>query len=223
MLRARDVTGGVWKSQGCRERGRVLDRRVADNYIPGLIFEVYSDETIVSPAQQAPDQQARFPRADGDTLGSCRVVAAPEEGPQTADGTSSLEARGLLTAAAGAGAAGFPRNRRLASAADIRRCLAKGRRRRLEHLDVIWTDNLTGHPRLGLIVPKVRSSAVARNRLRRRLREIWRREIQARQPAWDLIIRARREGYEASFAALRGELLGWRDATMRPVTPDAVP
>ena len=43
---------------------------------------------------------------------------------------------------------------------------------------MIWMDNTTGHPRMGLIVPKFQSSAVARNRLRRRLREIWRRELQ---------------------------------------------
>jgi ribonuclease P protein component len=75
---------------------------------------------------------------------------------------------------------------------------------------MIWTDNNTGHPRMGLIVPKFRSSAVARNRLRRRLREIWRRELQAHQPAWDLVIRARREAYGAPFDRLRADLLTWR-------------
>ena len=60
---------------------------------------------------------------------------------------------------------------------------------------MIWTDNLTGHPRMGLIVPRYQSSAVARNRVRRRLREIWRLELQPHQPAWDLVIRARREAY----------------------------
>ena len=54
---------------------------------------------------------------------------------------------------------------------------------------MIWADNMTGHPRMGLIVPKFRATAVARNRLRRRLREIWRREILPQQPALDLIIR----------------------------------
>jgi len=74
-------------------------------------------------------------------------------------------------------------------------------------LEFVWMDNSTGHPRMGLIVPKFQSTAVARNRLRRRLTEIWRREIQGRQGARDLIVRARREAYEASFAELRGELL----------------
>jgi ribonuclease P protein component len=79
---------------------------------------------------------------------------------------------------------------------------------------MIWMDNTTGHPRMGLIVPKFRSSGVARNRLRRRLREIWRRELQPQQPAWDLVIRARREAYAASFAGLRDDLLTWRRAVL---------
>jgi ribonuclease P protein component len=71
---------------------------------------------------------------------------------------------------------------------------------------MIWLDNTTGHPRMGLIVPKFQSSAVARNRLRRRLRELWRLELQPSQPAWDLVIKA----YGAAFDALRGEFLAWR-------------
>ncbi len=79
---------------------------------------------------------------------------------------------------------------------------------------MIWTDNLTGHPRMGLIVPRYQSSAVARNRVRRRLREIWRLELQPHQPAWDLVIRARRDAYTAAFAALREDLLAWRRAVL---------
>jgi len=75
---------------------------------------------------------------------------------------------------------------------------------------MIWTDNLVGHPRMGLIVPKFQSTAVARNRLRRRLREIWRRDLQPHQPASDLVIRARREAYGAGFDRLREQLLTWR-------------
>lgn len=66
-----------------------------------------------------------------------------------------------------------------------------------------------------MIVPRYQFSAVARNRLRRRIREVWRREIRPAQPAWDLVVRARREAYTAPFAALRAELLGWREAVCR--------
>ena len=79
---------------------------------------------------------------------------------------------------------------------------------------MIWTDNSTGHPRMGLIVPRFQASAVARNRLRRRLKEIWRVELQPVQPAWDLVIRARREAYRATFAELRTQLLTWRGAVL---------
>jgi ribonuclease P protein component len=89
--------------------------------------------------------------------------------------------------------------------------LDQGRRRRLGHLDVIWMDNSAGHHRMGLIVPKFQSTAVARNRLRRRIKEIWRRDLQPGLPPVDLIVRARREAYRVSFATLRAELLGWRE------------
>ncbi len=79
---------------------------------------------------------------------------------------------------------------------------------------MIWIDNPTGQPRMGLIVPKFQSSAVARNRLRRRLRDIWRREVQQRQPAWDLVIKARREAYGASFDELYEQLLSWRETVL---------
>lgn len=75
---------------------------------------------------------------------------------------------------------------------------------------------MTGHPRMGLIVPKFQSTAVARNRLRRRLLEVWRREVMPRQGARDLLIRARREAYAASFEQLRHELLGFSDSAFGP-------
>lgn len=74
---------------------------------------------------------------------------------------------------------------------------------------MIWNPNSLDHPRMGLLVPKYRSTAVARNRLRRRLRELWRTEIQPVQGSTDLVIRARSAAYQAPFATLRGELRGW--------------
>ena len=79
---------------------------------------------------------------------------------------------------------------------------------------MIWKDNSAGQPRMGLIVPRYNFSAVARNRLRRRLKEAWRRDISPKQPAWDLIIRARREAYRASFDQLRGWLAGWAEGSL---------
>ncbi len=66
-----------------------------------------------------------------------------------------------------------------------------------------------GHPRLGLVVPKYQSSAVARNRLRRRLKEIWRREGQPLLGAVDVVIRAKREAYGASRSELSAAMSSW--------------
>ena len=56
--------------------------------------------------------------------------------------------------------------------------------------------------RIGLVVPRFRQSAVARNRLKRRLRELARlRLLPAALPA-DVVIRVRPDAYEATFESL---------------------
>jgi len=163
---------------------------------------------LSTPQSQA-RQPAWLPSADGRSLGSRSAFTPPQEGPQAPHRASPLEARGKLTPGEQ-----LPALLRLTRTAELRRVQQAGRRRRLEHLDVLWTDNQTGHPRMGLIVPKFQSSAVARNRLRRRLRELWRRELMQSIPSWDVVIRARREAYDAGFAALRLQLLAWRAAVV---------
>jgi ribonuclease P protein component len=93
--------------------------------------------------------------------------------------------------------------------------LTTGQRSRRAHLDIFWTTNTAGFPRLGLVVPKFQHTAVARNRLRRRLKELWRRSLQARLPDWDVVMRTRREAYTASFDLLRTDVLGWCEALER--------
>lgn len=60
------------------------------------------------------------------------------------------------------------------------------------------------------MVPKHRQTAVARNRLKRRLREIGRTrvlpELDRAGLTVDLLVRARPEAYGAAFEDLRGEL-----------------
>ena len=60
--------------------------------------------------------------------------------------------------------------------------------------------------RIGLIVPRHRQSAVARNRLKRRLRELSRTRILPLGLEADIVIRARAEAYGASFAELASEI-----------------
>lgn len=55
---------------------------------------------------------------------------------------------------------------------------------------------------MGFVVPKFTHSAVQRNQLKRRLRELARLRLLPMLPPIDVVIRARREAYDASFAAL---------------------
>lgn len=51
-------------------------------------------------------------------------------------------------------------------------------------------------------MPRHRQSAVARNRLKRRLRELVRTRLLSGAPPADVVLRARREAYDATFAML---------------------
>ena len=74
-------------------------------------------------------------------------------------------------------------------------------------MDVFFTPSPASHSRLGLIVPKHGRKIVERNRLKRRLREIGRREVlpqmDASRKGGDLLIRARRAAYDTEFGQLR--------------------
>lgn len=59
-------------------------------------------------------------------------------------------------------------------------------------------------------MPRFRSTAVARNRLRRRLREAVRRKILPRLPALDVVVRSRPDAYRAQPRELIADLDGWR-------------
>jgi ribonuclease P protein component len=59
-----------------------------------------------------------------------------------------------------------------------------------------------------VVVPRFQFTAVARNRLRRRLSELVRREFLAQLPLVDLVIRTKASAYALSFSALRAEVAG---------------
>ncbi len=76
--------------------------------------------------------------------------------------------------------------------------------------------------RLGLIVPKHRRRIVDRNLLKRRLREIGRRQVlpmlDARGQATDVLIRARVPAYERDFEGLTREVMEAVEALCSPAS-----
>jgi len=77
-------------------------------------------------------------------------------------------------------------------------------------MDVFFDASPVSHSRLGLIVPKHGHRIVERNRLRRRLREIGRRELlpmlREQGVAVDVLLRVHRKAYGASFVELSREV-----------------
>jgi len=67
--------------------------------------------------------------------------------------------------------------------------------------------NRTSTNRVGITVSKKLGHAVVRNRVRRRLREVYRLNEEKFQPGWDIVVVARSRCITASFRDLTGAYL----------------
>ncbi len=67
--------------------------------------------------------------------------------------------------------------------------------------------NRTGSNRVGITVSKKLGCAVVRNRVRRRLREIYRLHEDRFQPGWDIVVVARSRAVHANFSDLTAAYL----------------
>ena len=109
----------------------------------------------------------------------------------------------------------LPRARRISRGTEIRSLFRRGKRSKTASLDVFDSASPAGFSRVGWVVPLHRHTAVERNRLKRRLREIARLEVLPRLDehgaAIDVLIRADRKAYDAAYADLRAELVTWLD------------
>jgi ribonuclease P protein component len=87
------------------------------------------------------------------------------------------------------GGLGFSRRQRLLKAAEFEAVFALRCAVRTQYFQVMGKPNELGHARLGMIVSKrLFSRAVDRNRMRRQIREAFRR-VAAGLPALDLVVR----------------------------------
>jgi len=86
----------------------------------------------------------------------------------------------------------FDRCLRLLKPAEFKQVFSRARKSTDENFTVLAIDNRLAHPRLGLAIAKKQvKSAVVRNRIKRIVRESFRRH-QAFLPALDLVVLARR-------------------------------
>ena len=105
----------------------------------------------------------------------------------------------------------FPKKVRVRRGGEIRAVLRRGRRRRTPRLDVYLLLGATAHWRIGWIVPKLGHRANARNLVKRRLKEIARTQVLGRMeracPPADVLVRARREAYGATYQQLKTDFV----------------
>lgn len=101
----------------------------------------------------------------------------------------------------------FPRSRRLRSSRDFERVRRRGRQVAGVYLTLQYVrqPQEAGPTHVGFTVSKRVGSAVIRNRVKRRLREVTRR-LRVRLPAgWDLVLVARPAAASAEYGVLAGE------------------
>ena len=101
----------------------------------------------------------------------------------------------------------FPKSARLTGSGEFRRVREHGRswRGELVFLNVLKLGK--GETRVGIITSKRVGSAVARNRARRKLREIFRHHRHELETGCWLVIVARSEAARAPYATLEDEVL----------------
>lgn len=97
----------------------------------------------------------------------------------------------------------FSRHRRVRRRAEFQRAFAVGTRWHGRYVTLVIVPNRTGETRLGLVASRKVGNAVTRNRAKRLMREVFRKNPQVGTgPAIDVVMIPRREFFEADLASL---------------------
>ena len=103
------------------------------------------------------------------------------------------------------GTARFTKAARLRHRQDFLRAQAQGKRLHTRHFGITLAPMAEGHPRLGLVATRRLGKAVRRNRVKRLLREFFRRH-QTGLPAFDLVIMAKKGAPALAYHQVEEEL-----------------
>jgi len=103
------------------------------------------------------------------------------------------------------GTARFSKAARLRHRQEFLRAQAQGKRFHTRHFGVTLAPMAEGHPRLGLVATRRLGKAVQRNRVKRLLREFFRRH-QTGLPAFDLVIMAKKGASALEYHQVEEEL-----------------
>ena len=83
----------------------------------------------------------------------------------------------------------FKKTERLAKRPEFKKVMDEGKKNRVDRLCIIFSiPNELGRKRLGIIASKKIGNAVARNRAKRRIREVFRQIRHRIEPALDIVV-----------------------------------
>lgn len=122
------------------------------------------------------------------------IKAAPPEGSSSSDSVNP-------------DSAAFPKQYRLLRRLDFQRVYEQGQRRSASLCTIFYRPNGLAQTRLGITVPRRLGTAVLRNRIKRRLREIFRLHRQELPGGWDIVLNPRPAAATVAYPSLERELL----------------
>ena len=152
------------------------------------------DEKNVSTQQSQEKEDPRFSGADEERRRS--------PGSQTPSGEGPQEARRLRSPVSRA----FPPRVRLRKRREYQQVYRKGFRLTGSMIVLFVLPTGLGRARLGITATKKVGGSVQRNRVRRRIREIYRHRM-SRLASWDLVVNVRRRSVEGSYDSIEKEFL----------------
>jgi ribonuclease P protein component len=115
----------------------------------------------------------------------------------------------------------FPKTFRLLRRSEFRQVYDEGQRRSAPLCTVFLRSNGLPETRLGITVPARIGKAVLRNRLKRRVREVFRLNHANLPGGWDILVNPREAVARVPFTALEWELLRLFPKEAPPTAPQA--
>ena len=113
----------------------------------------------------------------------------------------------------------FPKSARLLKRAEFRRVYDEGQRRNGSTFAVFYRPNGLAETRLGVTVPTRVGGAVLRNRVKRRLRELFRLNRERFPQGWDIVLNPREAAGRVPFRSLEKEMLRLFPSQAPPAPP----
>jgi ribonuclease P protein component len=163
-----------------------------------------TNEANLSTEQQATQADTRFSCTHEQPRRSPNIETPTRKGTQATDGQHPSQATPLTRPAAPDQR--LPRTRRIRKRAEFLALQRVGRRYAGTRFVVITAPRQSGPGRIGITASRRVGGAVVRNRVKRLVREFFRRHQHAIVPPQDVLVIARTQAAEASYAEVVQEL-----------------